>query len=326
MPASRAKRLVYLDRAARLKPDDYQNGYDQALANADAGNYDRARTIIQTLTKSQDQAELHHLLADIAEKSGDPLDAVRQYQRAAELDSKESYLFDWGAELLLHHAPEPAVQVFTKGSRAFPRSERMRMGLGAALYAHGSYEDAVREICNASDLNPEDPAPYSFLGRMQHAESKSSEQVLEKLHRFVTLHPDSADANYYYGLALWKSRKDPKETRGAEVESLFTRALTLNPNFAAAHVQLGILRSERGDYAAAATSYERALKLDPQMEEAHYRLAQAYRQLGKPELAKEELRLYDECVKESAKRLERERHEVRQFVYSLRDQSPRQDQ
>src|SRR2546430_13519862 len=45
----------------------------------------------------------------------DPLEAVRQYQRAAELDASEPYLFDWGAELLLHHAPEPAIEVFSKG-------------------------------------------------------------------------------------------------------------------------------------------------------------------------------------------------------------------
>src|SRR5579871_1413322 len=36
--------LIYLDRAAKIKPDDYQNTYDQALANTNAGNYDRSRT------------------------------------------------------------------------------------------------------------------------------------------------------------------------------------------------------------------------------------------------------------------------------------------
>jgi hypothetical protein len=30
---------------------------------------------------------------------------------------------------------------------------------------------------------------------------------------------------------------------------------------------------------------------------------------------------YEECVKESAKETDRERHEIRQFVYTLRDQS-----
>jgi tetratricopeptide (TPR) repeat protein len=312
--------LVYLERAERINSGNYQNSYDLALANADGGNYEQARTTAQTLLRSQDTAELHHLLADIAEKLGDPLESVRHYQRAADLEPREHYLFDWGAELLLHHAPEPALQVFAKGSHLFPRSERMLIGMGAAAYAHGSYDDAVRYICAASDLNPQDPAPYLFLGRMQHAERKMSEQVIEKLHRFVTLHPDSAEANYYYAVAVHKSGQPSDEKSLAEPQSLLTKAVSLNPRFSAAHLQLGILHADRGNYASAASEYEQALKLDPQMEEGHYRLAQAYRQLGKPELAREELRLYDQCVKESAKRIEQERHEIRQFVYTLRDQ------
>ncbi len=318
--------LVYFDRAAKIHPDDYQNNYEQARAIADAGNYALARTAVQSMLRSQDKAELHHLLADVDEKSGDPLDAVRQYQRAAELDASEHYLFDWGAELLLHHAPEPALQVFTKGSQLFPRSERMLIALGAAAYANGSYDDAVRHICNASNVNPDDPAPYLFLGRMLRAENKPSEQMVEHLHRFVTLHPDSADSNYYYALALWKYRKDSRQQSSPEVESLLAEALSLNPSLAAAHLQLGILHAEAGNYVAAVSNYQEALKLDPQLEEGHYRLAQAYRQTGKPEQAKEELRLYDLCVKESAKRIEEERHQIRQFVYTLRNSPPAQNE
>jgi hypothetical protein len=53
-------------------------------------------------------------------KLGNPLEAVREYQRAAELDASEQYLFDWGTELLTHRALEPAAEVFTKGNRLFP--------------------------------------------------------------------------------------------------------------------------------------------------------------------------------------------------------------
>ena len=318
--------LIYLDRAAKQRPNDYQNSYDLAVANANAGNYDRARTSLNSLIAVRDKAELHHLLADIDEKSGDPLEAVRQYQRAAELDPSEPYFFDWGSELLLHHAPEPALQVFTKGNRLFPRSERILIGLGAAWFARGSYPQAVQRICEASDLNPSDPAPYLFLGRMQHVENTFDPQVGEKLHRFVTLQPNNPDANYYYAVALWKSRKDPSSKPDPEIEKVLSNAVRLNPKFAPAYLQLGILHSETGDFPQAASDYEAALKLDPKLEEGHYRLAQAYRQLGKPDLAKEELRLYNECVKESEKRVDQERHQIRQFVYTLRDQPAAQPQ
>ena len=312
--------LIYLEHAAKLKPDDYQNAYDQALANTRAGNYDRARASVSALIATRDNAELHHLLADIDEKSGDPLDAVRQYQRAAELDPTEPYFFDWGSELLLHHAPEPALQVFTKGNRLFPTSERILIGLGAVWFARGAYDQAVQHICEASHLNPGSPVPYLFLGRIQHVQNASSQQIVDTLHRFVTLQPQNPEANYYYAIALWKFRKDPNQKPDPNVELFLTRAVAMKPRYAPAYLQIGILRADAGDFVGAVAQYEKALRIDPQMEEGHYRLAQGYRQLGKPELAKEELRLYDQCVKESAKRVEQERHEIRQFVYTLRDQ------
>ena len=312
--------LVYSDHAAKLRPEDYENAYDQALANARAGNYNRARAGVKALMTAHDNAELHHLLADINEKSDDPLEAVRQYQRAAELDPTEPYFFDWGSELLLHHAPEPALQVFTKASRLFPRSERILMGLGAAWFARGGYDQAVQHISEASDLNPGDPAPYLFLGRIQQVQDASAQHIVDTLHRFVTLQPQNPEANYFYAVALWKFRKDSNQKPDPNIELFLTKAVTANPRYAAAHLQMGILRADAGEFSGAATQYEAALKIDPQLEEGHYRLAQAYRQLGKPELAKEELRLYDQCVKESAKKVERERHEIRQFVYTLRDQ------
>ena len=166
--------IPYLERARELKSDDFGNGYDLALAEANAGDYEHARDSAQALLAKNDKAELHHLLGDIEEKLGNSLEAVREYQRAAQMVPSEAYIFDWGSELLLHHAPEPALEVFTTGNRLFPRSVRMLIGLGATWFARGSYDQAVERVCEASDLSPDDAAPYLFLGRMQSGESASS--------------------------------------------------------------------------------------------------------------------------------------------------------
>jgi tetratricopeptide (TPR) repeat protein len=317
--------IPYLERASNLKPNDYENSYELALANAHAGNYERARDDAQTLLVHSDTAELHHLFGDVQEKLGNSLEAVREYQRAAELDPREPYVFDWGSELLLHHAPEPAVEVFTEGNRLFPQSVRMLIGLGAAWFARGSYDQAVQRICEASDLNPSDPLPYLFMGKMQRAEPRSSEEIVKKLHRFVAQQPQNAEANYYYAVGLWKLRKG-SEDAAAQIESLLNQAIRLDPKFAAAYVQRGILYSEQKDYPRAISDYQQAIQVDPQMqmEEAHYRLAQAYRQTGDAAKAGRELKIYDTIAKESAQQAERERHEIRQFVYILRDQPPAQ--
>ena len=319
--------IPFLERAAAKEPANYENAYDLALANAQAGNYAIARDEAAKLLATHHRADLHHLLGDVEEKLGNSLEAVQRYQRAAELDPSESHLFDWGAELLLHHAPEPAAEVFSKGTRRFPDSGRMLLGLGAAYFARGAYDEAIQRVCSSSDLNPNAPVPYLFLGQIAQAEIAPSNDLVERLHRFFTLQPQNADANYYYALGLWKRRNSaPEKNDITRVESLLKTAIQINPQYAAAALQLGIVHSEQGAYGDAISDYKKALAADPEMEEAHYRLAQVYRQIGESEKAKEELRLYSQLAKESAQKQDRERHEIKQFVYTLRDQSAPQVQ
>jgi tetratricopeptide (TPR) repeat protein len=317
--------IPYLERASELKPGDYENSYDLALANDGVGNFDLARRGAQALLAHKDKAEAHHLLANVQEQLGDSLEAVREYQRAAELEPSEPYIFDWGSELLLHHAPEPASNVFAKGNLLFPRSVRMLIGIGAAWFARGSYDEAVQRVCEASDINPGDSAPYLFLGKMQAAQSEPSEKSVEKLHRFVTQQPGNAEANYYYAIGLWKLRQRSQGgADAAQVESLLRNAIRLDPKLGAAYLQLGILHSEQRDNRRAISDYQQAIQADPQMGQAHYRLGQAYRQIGDGARAEAEFQIYDRIEKESAEKAERERHEIRQFVYTLRDQPPAQ--
>jgi len=275
----------------------------------------------QKLLEHDNSAELHHLLADLQERLGDSLSAVREYQRAAEMSPREPYLFDWGAELLLHHAPEPAQEVFTRAHRIFPKSARILIGLGSSLLALGSYDDAVQRVCEASDLNPGDLTPYLILGKMDEIGSVKSAVLATYLQRFASLHPNSAQSNYYYAVALWKRRTPQQNARElAQVESLLKKAVGLDPHLGAAYLQLGILHAEKRDFSQAIADYRQAMQASPGLKEAHYRLAQAYRQTGEEEKAKVEIEIYERMSREAAQQADRERHEIRQFVYTLRDQ------
>jgi tetratricopeptide (TPR) repeat protein len=277
-----------------------------------------AKSLREAAEREPGNAELHRSLAEVEEKLGNPLEAVREYQRAAELNPSESNLFDWGAELLTHRAIEPAIEVFTKGNRLFPRSVRMLVGLGVAWYARGSYEQAAKRLCEASDLNPDAPDPYLFLGKMLSVGTTPPEGSVERLSRFVRLQPENALANYYYALSLWKQRKGPEDgDLLAQVESLLEKAVHLDPKLGAAYLQLGILYSNRKEFPKAISAYQKAIEANPGLEEAHYRLAQAYLRTGEKLKGQEELQLYDQISKRTAQETERERREIQQFVYTL---------
>ena len=54
-------------------------------------------------------------------------------------------------------------------------------------------------------------------------------------------------------------------------------------------------------------------------DEAHFRLAEAYRHTGEREKAKEEIRLYLQISKQKSQQIQEERNKIPQFVYTLRD-------
>jgi tetratricopeptide (TPR) repeat protein len=310
----------YLDQAERLNPRDNENTYDLARACADIGEYARAESNLRALLNREDSAQTHHLLADVDEKLGHPLDAVHQYQRAAEMVPSESNLFDWGTELLMHRALEPAGEVFTKGNRLFPVSSRMFVGLGVTLYARGSYEQAVRRLCEASDLDPGGSMAYLFMGKIQTIEPAQSRDVTERLARFVKLQPENAIANYYYAVSLWKARTGPEDRANLrEIELRLSKAVQLDPHLGAGFLQLGVLYEEQKKLPDALAAYQQAITADPQLEQAHYRLAQFYRKTGDLQKAAAELELYKEASRQSVEQAEREQREIRGFVYTLRD-------
>jgi tetratricopeptide (TPR) repeat protein len=286
----------------------------------DRGKANDALPYLERASRLKDKAEIHRLLGEVEEKLGDPLEAVREYQRAAELSPNESNLFDWGSELLLHRAPEPAIEVFSKGNHRFPRSVRMLVGLGVARYVRGDASEAVRLLCEASDLDPGDPEPYLFLGRIQAAEKGGRDEMADKLRRFAELRPENALANYYYAVSLSKRRKSPQDVEDVpKVESLLEKAIRLDPGLGAAYLQLGIHWAEQKDFSKAIAAYQKAIEVSPRLEEGHYRLAQVYRQTGEKLQAEKEIQIYEQTAKENAGEMDRERHDIKQFVYTLRD-------
>lgn len=315
-----ADALPYLERAHRIRADDYESAYELARACAEVGKEEEAQMTLRSLLAKQDKAELHHLLADIEEKQNRPLEAVVEYQRAAELDPSEPNLFDWGTELLTHRALEPAREIFSKGIRLFPHSARMLVGLGVSWYASGSLDVATKYVCQASDLNPADPSPYLVLGKMQIVQAAGSQDMVDRFQRFVRLQPENALANYYYAVSLWKqARASPQPETSRQVGSLLEKAVRLDPKLATAFLELGVLYDGRGDLPKAISEYQNAIAADPQLGEAHYRLAQAYRRTGEKLKAEQELASYKEISRHADEQAEREAREIPRFVYTLRD-------
>jgi tetratricopeptide (TPR) repeat protein len=302
-------------------PSAQGSQYAPALVCMAAGDFARAREEIQKELAIADNAQGHRLLGEVDERLSDPLDAVREYQLAVRMEPNEENYFEWGTELLLHKAAEPAVEVFTRGSSAHPKSARMLTGLGAALYASGSWEEAARRLCAASELQPGDPAPYLFLGKIEKATPVLLPCSGEKLARFAREQPGNALANYYYAVSLWKREKESGNAADSKkVEALLDKAVAIDPKLDEAYLQLGVLHSSRGEFERAMRDYQKAIELNPNLGEAHRQLGLAYQRKGEPTKAQQEFKEYERDEKADAAELERQQRELGQFLIILKDQ------
>ena len=305
-----------LEEAQRIQPS-YDNGYDLALIYLHTNRLDDARRIIQAIALQKNTGELHNLLAQVDEKDGKFIEAANEFEAAAHLDPSEDNLFDWGGELLLHRTYDPAVEVFRNGIQRYPRSPRLQIGLGMALYSRGNYDDAVKALLTAADLKPSDARCYLFLSKAYDSSPSEAQAVIERFHRYSELEPNNGRALYYYAMSLWKGKRVEDSNLDLHtVEALLVKSVALNDKLPESQVQLGNLYADQHQYEKSIPLYQRALALDPGLPDAHYRLGQDYVHTGKKDLAKSEFALYEKLRAQHLAEVDKERAEVQQFVYS----------
>ena len=290
-----ASSVVYLQRAYDIDPSNEDNAYDLALAYLEQGSLAKSRTIITASLAAHDRADFHNLLGELEAKEGHIEAAAEQYRTAARMNPSEKNLFDLGTHLLQYRGFEAALTVFSYGVGRYPGSAKLNVGLGIAYYSLGKYDEAIEQLCRAVDLNPSDTRALEFLGRMYDVAPGKATEVSSRLARFAHEYPDNAAANYYYAVSLRQrsnGRLDPESEK--KVEELLERSIKINPAFADAHFELGLLYEDEKQDANAIREYLAAIKLKPGPSKFHYRLARMYQRDGDSQLAAAEYRKFQE--------------------------------
>jgi len=311
--------LPLLEQAQRINPSSYTNGYDLALAFFLTGQLGDARQLIQSIVQQKNTGELHNLLGQIEEKDGKFIQAANEFQIAAQMDPSEDNLFTLGSELLLHRTYEPAIDVFQLATKRYPTSPRLLIGLGMALYSRGNYEQSIRSLLAAADLDPVDPRCYLFLSKSYLSSPNQADDVIQRFRRYSELQPGNALAQYYYAVSLWKGKRlEEASVDFLAVESLLQKSIALDGTIADTHLQLGILYADQHQLAKSLPEYQRALELNPDLPDAHYRLGQYYVRAGQKDQAQQEFVVYQQLQSQHMAAVDKERAEVQQFVYSAK--------
>ena len=185
------------------------------------------------------------------------------------------------------------------------------------------YDRAVDAFCHAVDLDPTDSRPYYFLAKIYAMSPSRAADVTSRLGQLVQNQPRNAQARYYYAMSLWKAaRLETPITDLPKVESLLRTAIDLDPAFAEAHLQLGVLCFEEKRDSEALQYYERAVRLDPNLADAHYRLGQALLRSGDRVRGEKELKIASQLHTHQLDEREKLTSEIMRFTYTEPRSSP----
>ncbi|HKG23480.1 MAG TPA: tetratricopeptide repeat protein, partial [Blastocatellia bacterium] len=135
--------------------------------------------------------------------------------------------------------------------------------LALAAYDEKRYEDALRELDRALNINPENPSAWNnrgvTLGKLNRYEG-----ALESYDCALNINPENPSVWYNRGIALRKLN------RYEEALESYDRALNINPENPSAWNNRGFVLDDLNRYEEALESYDRALSIDPEDHSAWY--------------------------------------------------------
>lgn len=285
-----ATALPLLRRFAAANPAASDGGYNLALALLHTGGLEEAEGVLKRLLRDASNAESYNLLGTVQERRGEQMEALRSFAEAVRLaPDNEQFRVDYASSMVSAGLLPEAVTEFSRGVADLPRSLRLSLGLGSALYLSGRYEEAAQTMLNSIRSAPKLAPAYDLLGKIFESVPERQEEIMIAFRAYLEGGAQDAAAHSQYGIMLYSRTQDDGAERFTAARKHLRQALTLNPRLAQAHLQLGVISQAEGKLAEAVASYQRAVELDPSSSAARYRLGSAYQRLGQLEKAQAEL-------------------------------------
>ena len=195
-----------------------------------------------------------------------------------------------------------------------PTSYRVHQLSAEIFEVEGRYDEAAAEYRKALATNPSAPDIHYRLGRallMASHGASTLDQARTEFLAELKLSPEDAASEFQLGQIA------QVENRPEEARLHFGRATTLSPDFPEALVALARLHAEAKQYSEAVALLERAVRLQPANEAAHYALMMAYRNSGQVEKARAEKATVDRLQKPPE-------GEFTEFLRKLGEKPPKQ--
>jgi len=302
--------------AIKLQPDNADLILDRAQALIEADRPAQAAAELKAIPGVEQSASAQLLLGDAEEKLRSYKAAAEHYARAVELDPSEPNVWALGVEFLRHWTFDPAIKEFEAAAAKFPNSTRIKLGLGAAYFGDAKYAESIPVFADLLDQDRNNALYAELLGMACTSVAESNKERCTALIQFAQAHPGDARISTYAASMLLTETSGNDQTELAQ--KLLTSALAVDPAFAEAHYQMGLLKQNRGDWAGSVPSLEKAISLKPDLAPAHYRLALAYWRTGRKQEGQAEMELQKKYSKQGKEDLDRRLRQITTFIVEVR--------
>ena len=300
------------EAALRAEPGDPDLALELANALVAAKDFARAEAILDKLPGTDGNADAQVLLGRIAEAKGKFLDAERNYDRAVQLEPSEENAWMLGVEFLRHWTFDAAIPVFQVAVAKFAESTRMKLGLGAAYFGDGKYDRAIQVFAGLSAADKNSALDAELLGMACSAVSDAPKQPCSALIDYAQTHPrDAAASTYAVTMLLTEAAGEEQNRLGRK---LLTQALAADARLPDAQYLMGVQKQNDGDWAGSISNLKAAIALEPEMAQAHYRLALAYARTKRKPEAKLEVALQQKYSQQKQSDLDRRLRQITTFV------------
>jgi tetratricopeptide (TPR) repeat protein len=287
--ASYDKALESLEEALRYQPDSPMVRRHLAMVHYRLSHFDKVIRILKTLSHEQLDQPTLTALAVASFAVGDYHEAALYYGKLAPLAPQDRILrLTLAAAHHLSGNPGPAEAILTQFPDATLARAQFHTIIGDAHRSRTRVPEAIQAYERALSLSPDLQDVNYWLGVL-YGDLHLYHKAVRAFEREVRLNPANADAHYALGTYYLSYGNDLDRAH-----RYFEEAIRLTPTHLGSYLGLIKIRlSERNGSEALALADE-ARSQGLQHEELHYLRARALNLLGKRDLAKKELKAFQE--------------------------------
>jgi tetratricopeptide (TPR) repeat protein len=228
-------------------------------------------------------------------------EAEENLQKAISLKPAEpNYHYDFGYVLYQQKKYEQAVVPLKRAVELDGENVMARYLLGKAyVICHDALRIpdfsplALEQFMIIAAKNPRFPTAHLHMG-MIYANAGDQDKALKEFATELELFPRSVQARIEMGEILVKRGEPDKALE------YFAQAEKEAPTNPVVHYNLAMVYRKKAQKAEAIKAAQKCVELDPGFAEGHYLLGQLYQQSGQPELAAQEMKLFQEIKKKES--------------------------